>query len=293
MSLPDSKGFFLMWRCLSDHKVMRRHGHYIKLWMWILSTAAHRGNASERTPIGIVRSSWSSMARTLSYEEEAGRTIQVSPSTARTIVEWFAAEGMVRIESVTRGRNAEAVLSVCNWERWQDIRNGASERQSTDQVEEMQADSSNEEYSAEHLLALWGPLKSRTPDKRTHLSALNSLHTQEPKWSQSDVVAMIENVQKYGGDGEGLEFIKQRGPSYLIAKIKRSGQQVAEYALQFKPFGENKNGKNRQSRVNNSLANLDAVLFATSTNESRGHDNISRSDGAVIQRIQLGSNRRG
>ena len=228
MPLPDQKGFFLMWRCLSEHKIFKRHSHYVKLWMWILSTAAHRGNANERNPVGIVRSSWSEMARQLSYEEDAGRSVNVSPSTARTIVEWLASEGMVNI---------------------------------------------------------------KTTPTSAHIASLNDLHNNAPHWSQSDVEQIIANVKKYGGEGEGLEFINQRGPAYLTATIKKTGQQVAEYAMQFKPFGEAKNGKNRQSRVNKSIANLDAVLLGTSASpdESERYGAISGGDGSTLQRIQLGS----
>ena len=282
MPLPDQRGFFLVFRCLSEHKIFKRHSHYVKLWLWILSTAAHRGNANERNPVGIVRSSWSEMARKLSYEEDAGRSVNVSPSTARTIVEWLASEGMVNIESVTRGRNAETVLSVCNWQRWQDLRSGANESEMTP---------AQGDYDAEHLFGLWGELQCKTPHKGAHIASLNDLHTKAPHWAQSDVEQIIANVKKYGGEGEGLEFVNQRGPAYLTATIKKSGQQVAEYAMQFKPFGEVKNGKNRQSRVNNSIANLDAVLLGTSasSNESERYGTISGGDGSVVQRIQLGS----
>lgn len=282
MPLPDQKGFFLMWRCLSEHKIFKRHSHYVKLWMWILSTAAHRGNANERNPVGIVRSSWSEMARQLSYEEDAGRSVNVSPSTARTIVEWLASEGMVNIESVTRGRNAETVLSVCNWQRWQDLRSGASESDTT---------TPQGDYDAECLFGLWGELRAKTTPTSAHIASLNDLHNNAPHWSQSDVEQIIANVKKYGGEGEGLEFINQRGPAYLTATIKKTGQQVAEYAMQFKPFGEAKNGKNRQSRVNKSIANLDAVLLGTSASpdESERYGAISGGDGSTLQRIQLGS----
>tara|TARA_R110000765_G_scaffold332692_1_gene423343 strand:- start:2235 stop:3098 length:864 start_codon:yes stop_codon:yes gene_type:complete len=282
MPLPDQKGFFLMWRCLSEHKIFKRHSHYVKLWMWILSTAAHRGNANERNPVGIVRSSWSEMARQLSYEEDAGRSVNVSPSTARTIVEWLASEGMVNIESVTRGRNAETVLSVCNWQRWQDLRSKASESDTT---------TPQGDYNAECLFGLWGELRAKTTPTSAHIASLNDLHNNAPHWSQSDVEQIIANVKKYGGEGEGLEFINQRGPAYLTATIKKTGQQVAEYAMQFKPFGEAKNGKNRQSRVNKSIANLDAVLLGTSASpdESERYGAISGGDGSTLQRIQLGS----
>ena len=283
MPLPDQRGFFLVFRCLSEHKIFKRHSHYVKLWLWILSTAAHRGNANERNPVGIVRSSWSEMARKLSYEEDAGRSVNVSPSTARTIVEWLASEGMVNIESVTRGRNAETVLSGCNWQRWQDLRSGANESEMTQQTQG--------DYDAEYRFGLWGELQCKTPHKGAHIASLNDLHTKAPHWAQSDVEQIIANVKKYGGEGEGLEFVNQRGPAYLTATIKKSGQQVAEYAMQFKPFGEVKNGKNRQSRVNNSIANLDAVLLGTSasSNESERYGTISGGDGSVVQRIQLGS----
>ena len=90
--LPDDRGFFLMWRSATDehHPLMRRHSHYLKLCLWLLGKAAHRGNANEVNPEGMVRTNWTKMARALSYEGNGGQEHNVSPTTAKNICDWFA-----------------------------------------------------------------------------------------------------------------------------------------------------------------------------------------------------------
>tara|TARA_Y100000310_G_scaffold338657_1_gene428986 strand:+ start:9384 stop:10331 length:948 start_codon:yes stop_codon:yes gene_type:complete len=305
--LPDERGFFLMWRSGIDenHPIMRRHSHYLKLWMWLLGKAAHRGNADEVTPEGCVRANWSKMARVISYEGSGGQWHDVSPTTAKNICEWFAGEGMVVIEKTTRGASAQVVLSICNWRKWQNLGQEAQRnpkiRDEREPCLRIVRDSDSDftpdsNYDTHALMELWGPLKSRTPHWQVHEQKLATLHRSFPHWGYDDVAAIIANVIKHK-EGK-LNFIWERGPAYLAATLS-SGQQVADYAHSFEPFGENHNGTHRANRVERGWAAFDE---ATGHTDAGGHPQraiggsipaISGTDAPSLVRIQLGDDGQG
>ena len=297
--LPDDRGFFLMWRSATDehHPLMRRHSHYLKLWLWLLGKAAHRGNANEVNPEGLVRTNWSKMARALSYEGNGGQEHNVSPTTAKNICDWFAEEGMIVIEKTTRGPNAEVVLSICNWGKWQNLgRDGRviDERQPqvtiTRDSDEDQVFQIDPDYDTNALYNMWGPIQSRSKSPIQHEAALAQLNARHPNWTFGEVVEIIEKIHRE----PKLNYMLKRGPAYLV-EMTRGGMQVADYAHTFEPFGENGNGTNRQSRVERGFDALDRALGHTTEADNAEGDAGGRLlrlpgiDASPVQRLQLGA----
>jgi len=279
---PDAGGYIFLWRRTADHPIWRKDEWHIRIWVWLLLEAAHRGNAQHRAlPIGACDVTYPEVREGTWYVDERGGTKKVSRRKLNSVLLWMASENMVNYQA---GRGKATRIHITNWQKWQHHWDA-----STSHVALAFNDNGDEgwtadpEYYAAEMMELWGRDNlPNSPHWTSQEMALHNLHHKPPHYSKEQIRQIVMTVKAHAGGG--LSWIWKAGPIRLTRPIKSTGQLTAEYVLAFEPLQDRTSNakpkrtayRDRRTNIAEGFDLLDELVGTSGREqlESRGSQSI-------------------
>jgi hypothetical protein len=270
---PDAGGYIFLWRKLLEHEVWKKDTWHLRIWLWLLLNATHRGNVDHRgLAPGVTEVTVTDIVAGVRFKNERDQPQEPSRNKINAVLVWLKENEMVRYR---KAQGKATRIEIVNWVTWQNFWDTTTSHTALafndDGKDGWEADP---EYHANELMELWGRSNlPNSPHWAVQEMAIHNLHHKPPHYSKEQVEQIIKTCKEYAG--EGLSWIWKSGPVRLTRAIKSTGQMTAEFVLTYEPLkqkvsngkGKRKTNGNFQSRVERGFDALDRAIGWTEEDE--------------------------
>jgi hypothetical protein len=195
--------YIYLWRKLLNSEIWEMPNHYLRVWLWILLRVNYETGRIDR--------SMNNIGQECAYRVQGGCPRTIKPKQVSDVLEWLESKKMIIWEKAGSGNARYSVITVINWESFQDphqINSNKEETEDKQTINEQETETHIYNNKSNKLNKKDIPSESETESKKevytpseNAMRCINEWHSKRPIKMTDDTIAV------YGKTFDDMERI--------------------------------------------------------------------------------------